>query len=59
MMMNISMVSGISSWRECHLGNNLGLLLKLGFLLVINTLTIVTFISVHSIIIYVVFLAHV
>jgi hypothetical protein len=28
---------GISSWRECHLGNNLGLLLKFGFLLVINT----------------------
>jgi hypothetical protein len=27
---------GISSWRECHLGNNLGLLLKFGFLLVIN-----------------------
>jgi hypothetical protein len=30
------MVSGISSWRECLLGNNLGLLLKFGFLLVIN-----------------------
>jgi hypothetical protein len=28
---------GISSWRECHLGNNMGLLLKLGFLPVINT----------------------
>jgi hypothetical protein len=28
---------GISSCRECHLGNNLGLLLKYGFLLVINT----------------------
>jgi hypothetical protein len=25
------------SWREYHLGNNLGLLLKLSFLLVINT----------------------
>jgi hypothetical protein len=32
-----TMVSSISSRRECHLGNNLGLLLKLGILLVINT----------------------
>jgi hypothetical protein len=24
---------GISSWMECHLGNNLGLSIKLGFLL--------------------------
>jgi hypothetical protein len=31
------MISGILSWRECLLGNNLGLLLKLDFLLVINT----------------------
>jgi hypothetical protein len=27
-MMTIFMVLGISSWRECHLDNNLGLLLK-------------------------------
>jgi hypothetical protein len=35
-MMTIFMVFDISSWRECHLGNNLCLLIKLGFLLVIN-----------------------
>jgi hypothetical protein len=37
MLMITFMVSGISSWRECHSGNNLGLLLKFGSLLVINT----------------------
>jgi hypothetical protein len=37
MMIFKMMVYGISSWRECHLGNNLRLLLKLGSLLVINT----------------------
>jgi hypothetical protein len=30
-------IFGISSWREWHLGKNLRLLKKLGFLLVINT----------------------
>jgi hypothetical protein len=35
--MIIFMVLGISSWREYYLGNNSGLMLKLGFLPVINT----------------------
>jgi hypothetical protein len=30
-MVIITPVSGISSWRECHLGNNLGLLVKFDF----------------------------
>jgi hypothetical protein len=33
---NCGFSSNSSRW-ECHLGNNLGLLRKLGFLLVINT----------------------
>jgi hypothetical protein len=37
MMVIISIDSGISSQRECSWVNNLGLLLKLGSLLVINT----------------------
>jgi hypothetical protein len=36
MVMIITMDSGISSWREYFWVNNLRLLLKLGFLLVIN-----------------------
>jgi hypothetical protein len=37
MMLIMSMVLVISYWRDCHLGNNLELLLKPGLLLVINT----------------------